>query len=194
MRRELKGLKRRGWNDGGADRCCKAMMGDGGASAITGGGVTSVAMDGGWREKSGILALAGGEAGMRYGVERERNGIKGKERGDNGAECCCAAAMGDGGVSTATADDGVASVATDGCTGWMGGGELSGSRLRLGLVAMFCSATLGSSACCSGSGSLFWWMSVWLDGRIGLAPTLEREMCSYLAELAGRDLSVSGGG
>ena len=106
-------------------------MGDGGASAVTGGGVTSVTT------------------------------------------------TDDGVASVATTDNGVASVATGGCTGWMGGGELSDSRLWLGLVATFCSAILGSSACCSGCGSLFWQMSVWLDGRIGLAPTLEREMCSY---------------
>ena len=135
MRRELKGLKWRGQNDGGAG-CCWATGGDGGASATMGGGVASLA----------------------------------------------------------TTDDGVASVATGGCTGWMGGGELSDSRLWLGLVATFCSANLGSSACCSGSGGLFWRMSVWLDGRICLALTLEREMCSYLAELAGRDSSVSDGG
>ena len=169
-------------------------MGDGGASAIMGGGVASVAMDGGQQERSGILALMGGEAGMWYGVKREWNGIKGKERGDDGAECYCVAAMGDGGASMATTDDRVASVVTDGCTGWMGGGELSDSHLRLGLVATFCSANLGSSASCSGGGSLFWQMSVLLDGRIGLTPTLEREMCSYLAELAGCDSSVSDGG
>ena len=81
----------------------------------------------------------------------------------------------------ATTDDGVTCVATDSCTGWMRGGELSDSRLRLGLVTTLCSVNLGSSACCSGSGGLFWRMSVWLDGRIGLTPTLEREMCSYLA-------------
>ena len=153
-----------------------------------------MAMDGGRQEKSGRLALTGDEAGMRYVVEREWNGVKGTEWGDDSAGCCCAAVRGDGGVSMATTDDGVASVATDGCTGWMGGGELSDSRLRLGLVATLCSANLGSSACCSGSGGLSWRMLVLLDGRIGLAPTLEREMCSYLAELAGRDLSVSGGG
>ena len=108
-------------------------------------------MVGGRRENSGILALMGDEAGMRYVVEREWNGVKGTERGD-------------GGALMATMDDGVASVATDGCTGWMGGGELSGSRLRLCLVATFCSANLGLSACCSSSGGLFWQMSVWLDG------------------------------
>ena len=135
MRRELKGLKWWGRNDGGAG-CCWATGGNGGASATTGGGVASLA----------------------------------------------------------TTDDGVASVATGGCTGWLGGGELSDSRLWLGLVTMFCSAILGSSACCSGCGGLFWRMLVLLDGRIGLALTLEREMCSYLAELAGRDSSVSDGG
>ena len=105
MRRELKGLKQRGQNDGGVG-CCWATGGNGGASATTGGGVASLA----------------------------------------------------------TTDDGVASVATGGCTGWMGGGELSDSHLWLGLVATFCSVNLGSSACCSGSGGLFWQMSVWLDG------------------------------
>ena len=121
-------------------------------------------MVGGQRENSGILALMGDEAGMRYVVEREWNGVKGTERGDDSAGCCCAAARSDGGALMATMDDGVASVATDGCTGWMGGGELSGSHLRLCLVATFCSANLGLSACCSGSGGLFWRMSVWLDG------------------------------
>ena len=72
--------------------------------------------------------------------------------------------MGDRGASIAPTDDGVASMMTDGCTGWMGGGVLSDFRLRLGLLATFCSANLGSSACCSSGCGLFWRMSVVLDG------------------------------
>ena len=171
-----------------------ATMGDGGALTTMGGGVASSAMVGGQWEKSRILTCTGGDVGMPYGVERERNGVKGMERGDDGAGCCCTAARGDEGASTAMMDDRVASVATDGCTGWMGGGELSDSCLRLDLVATFCSTDLGPSASCSGGCSWLLQTSVVLDGRIGLAPTLEREMCSYLAKLAGHDSSVSDGG
>ena len=116
------------------------------------------------------------------------------ERGDDSAGCCCMAARGDEGALTATMDDRVASVATDGCTGWMGGGELSDSHLRLDLVATFCSTDLGLSASCSGGCGWLLQTLVVLDGQIGLAPTLEREMCLYLAELAGCDSSMSDGG
>ena len=171
-----------------------ATMGDGGALTTMGSGVASSAMVGGQREKSGILTCTGGDVGTPYGVEREQNGVKGTERGDDGTGCCCTAARGNEGASTATTDDRVASVATDGCTGWMGGGELSDSRLWLDLVVTFCSMDLGSSASCSGGCGWLLQMLVVLDGRIGLAPTLEREMCSYLAKLAGCDSSVSDGG
>ena len=136
----------------------------------------------------------GGKPGMRYVVARERNGVKGSERGNNGAGCCCPAAMDDGGASVSTADNGVTSVATGSCTVWMGGGALSGSRLRLGLVTTFCSVNLGSSACCSSSCGLFWQTSAVLDLSHCLALTLERDMCSYLAELAGHNSSVLDGG
>ena len=86
------------------------------------------------------------------------------ERGDDSAGCCCMAARGDEGALTATMDDRVASVATDGCTGWMGGGELSDSHLRLDLVATFCSTDLGLSASCSGGCGWLLQTLVVLDG------------------------------
>ena len=121
--------------------------------------------------------------------------MKRREGNDNGADCCCVAARSDGGASAATTDGGVTSAATGGCSGWMGGGELSDSRLWLELVATFCSANLGSSACCSGGCGLFWRMLAVLDVQSGVAPTFLREMCSYLlVELTRCDSSVSDGG
>ena len=170
------------------------LMGNGGASATINGQVPSVVMDASRRWNSGILTLTGGKPGMPYVVASERNGVKGSERGNDSAGCCCPAPMDHGGASVSTLDNGVTSVATASCTLWIGGGALSRSRLPLGLVTTFCSLNLASSACCSGGCGLFWQSSPVLDLSHCLAPTFDRDMRSYLADLAGHNSSVLHGG
>ena len=171
-----------------------ATMGNRGASATINGQVPSVVMDASRRWKSRILTLTGGKPAMPFVVASKRNGVKGSKRGNDGAGCCCPAPMDHGGASVSTADNGVASVATASCTVWIGGGALEPSRLPLGLVTTFCSLNLASSACCSGGCGLFCQSSPVFDLSHCLAPTFDRDIRSYLADLAGHNSSVLHGG
>ena len=174
--------------------CCMATMANARASATINRQVPSVLMDASRRWNSGILTLTGGKPGMPYVVASKQNGVKGSKRGNDPAGCCCPAPMDHGRASVSTADNGVASVATASCTVWIGGGALSPSRLLLGLVTTFCSLNLASSACCSGGCRLFCQSSPVLDLSHCLAPTFNRDMRSYLADLAAHNSSVLHGG